>query len=859
MRFVNQWSVEIETVEGRGPRICRSARMFVLSAIILTCVVLPRGLWAASGNLDVTFGNNGTITNAGTLNWSNQTVDLATQPDGKLIAAGYAFVSSSFSYDFAVARYNPDGSFDATFGSGGQTTTNLGGDDLAYALTLQSDGKIVVVGRSGGSPTKTAIARYNPDGSLDGGFGTGGKVRTAIGSNNSAAYAVAVQSDGKILVAGYVSASPTSIAVLRYNSDGSLDAGFGSGGQVITPVGPGNSSAYTLALQSDQKIVVACSASNGSNLDVAVLRYNTDGSLDGGFGTGGVATTPIGTGDDQANAVALQGDGKIVVAASVVSGSNYYYGLARYNTDGSLDAGFGTGGTVTTTVGAAFNTNIPNAVGLQSDGKIVLAGEAWTSSPLQPNFAMVRYNTDGSVDTSFGTAGEVTTAIGSGGSIADSMNIEADGRIVLAGFDDSPGVTLARYLAFGCGDGVIEGGEQCDDGNVINGDCCASDCQSSATNGTPCNDGLFCNGADTCNAGSCSTHGGDPCAGGGECNNLCNETADNCAVASGTSCTEDGIPCTLDQCNGAGVCAHPAGHIGTVCRPGAGVCDVPESCDGVNVNCPSDTFQSSATVCRAAAGVCDVAENCTGSSAACPSDTLLPSTTTCRASAGACDVTENCTGADAACPADAFQPSTMTCRASVSDCDPAETCTGSAAACPPDGTHGVNATKPKVTLTKQTTPPGDDGLTFKGEYVLAANVLSSLDPVSGGAHVQIHDSTNATLVDATLPPGAYDTISKTGWKVSKTGRKWTYVNPSGVQGITKLVVTNKDNSKTPGRVTFSVTGTRGNFAVNPSHIPVSASLSFNVNAGDCALSTFPGPAPTPACSFIRNGSTLKCK
>jgi cysteine-rich repeat protein len=183
-----------------------------------------------------------------------------------------------------------------------------------------------------------------------------------------------------------------------------------------------------------------------------------------------------------------------------------------------------------------------------------------------------------------------------------------------------------------CGNGILEPGEQCDDGNTGNGDCCSSTCQFEPVS------------------------------------TVCRPAAGGCDIA--------------DTCTGAsGACPADAKSTG-VCRPAADVCDVAESCDGVGNDCPADGFQPATVECRASAGVCDSAENCTGSGAACPAD--AKSTAQCRAAAGACDVAESCNGVGNDCPADGFQPATVECRAATSGCDPAEHCTGSGPTCPAD-------------------------------------------------------------------------------------------------------------------------------------------------------------------------------
>src|SRR5262245_24661714 len=212
-------------------------------------------------------------------------------------------------------------------------------------------------------------------GALDPTFGTGGKVTTDLqGSSQDDGQAVAVQADGKIVVAG--SFQGIDFAVVRYNADGTLDATFGTGGKVITNFGPGftTDAAQDLAIQSDGKIVVVGSSTNSVGTDFAVARYNADGTLDASFGTGGLVTTNFGgTSLDAAQGVAIQADGKIVVTGSSNSASPQDdFAVVRYNADGSLDTGFGTGGKVTTDFAGSIDDAF--AVALQADGKIVAAG-----------------------------------------------------------------------------------------------------------------------------------------------------------------------------------------------------------------------------------------------------------------------------------------------------------------------------------------------------------------------------------------------------------------------------------------------------------------------------------------------------
>ncbi len=206
-----------------------------------------------------------------------------------------------------------------------------------------------------------------------------------------------------------------------------------------------------------------------------------------------------------------------------------------------------------------------------------------------------------------------------------------------------------------------------DDQSVCTTDACdgAGTCIHEA-NQLPCDDGVECNGNDSCLNGICSVHGQtcpDPC--------------------DGLTC-DDGNPCTIDRCEGAGTCVHDAGNAAVVCRAAAGACDLAELCPGMIAACPADVFVGSNETCRASSGVCDTVEQCTGSSAACPADALAASTTVCRAAAGTCDSAESCTGFASACPPDAFLSASAICRATAGTCDAGESCTGSSATCPPD-------------------------------------------------------------------------------------------------------------------------------------------------------------------------------
>jgi uncharacterized delta-60 repeat protein len=230
---------------------------------------------------------------------------------------------------------------------------------------------------------------YAQPGSLDLSFDNDGIVTTAFGNNTDQGYSVAIQSDGKIVVAGYsYNGSDYDFALVRYNADGSLDNSFDSDGKITTAIGNGDDLGFSVGIQSDGRIVVAGKSSNGSNDDFALVRYNTDGSLDNSFDSDGKVTTAIGSGDDKGSSVAKQSDGKIMVAGLTYNGSDFDFALVRYNIDGSLDNTFDSDGKVTTAIGSGDDMGL--SVAKQNDGKIVAAG--YSNNGSNNDFALVRYN-----------------------------------------------------------------------------------------------------------------------------------------------------------------------------------------------------------------------------------------------------------------------------------------------------------------------------------------------------------------------------------------------------------------------------------------------------------------------------------
>ena len=339
-----------------------------------------------AGELDPTFDGDGRVLTD--LGGNDVVRAIAIQADGKIVAAGVG--SSGRNDDFALARYNPDGSLDPSFDGDGRVAMDFhDSSDQALGVAIQADGKIVAAGgsRSFGNPNDFALARYNTDGSLDPSFDGDGRLLTDFGASDLG-YDVVLQADGKILATGFTESaglSPDDFALARYNRDGSLDASFGGDGKVVTDFFGSADFAYDAAIQTDGKIVAAGEGGAGgvaNPFDFALARYNPDGSLDATFDGDGRVLTDFGT-TDFARGVAIQADGKIVAAGE---GDFDDFGLARYNPDGSLDATFDGDGRVYTDFG---DREFAEDVALQADGKIVAAGGGASR-----DFGLARYLPD---------------------------------------------------------------------------------------------------------------------------------------------------------------------------------------------------------------------------------------------------------------------------------------------------------------------------------------------------------------------------------------------------------------------------------------------------------------------------------
>jgi uncharacterized delta-60 repeat protein len=428
------YTVSIVTQPTNPSQICTvSNGSGTVAAADITNIAVSCATPQPNGALDATFGSQGKV-----FNTISSATAIALQADGKLLVLGSRTLS----------RYNSDGSLDTAFGSGGKADIVMkgGGLDAMIALAVQADGKIVVAGFSS-LPTEFnddfALQRFNPDGTLDTAFGSGGKVFTDFDGINDQAKALLIQGDGKIIAAGQAQVGSLTnanqdFAVVRYLSDGTLDPNFGTGGKMTVDFGDHSDFADAAALQADGSIVVVgrvFTDGGSGDADIGITRVLASGGVDGGFGsTGGieridfaqggiVPATFAGGGFDEATDVVIQPDGKILIGGYTLNLGVFKAALVRLNSsNGSLDGTFGSAGLFTSSA-----TETANGIALQADGKIVFTGSS------SGDFGVVRVTDAGAVDTSFGTNGVVHADFFGASDVPNDVLVQPDGKIVAAG------------------------------------------------------------------------------------------------------------------------------------------------------------------------------------------------------------------------------------------------------------------------------------------------------------------------------------------------------------------------------------------------------------------------------------------
>lgn len=414
-------------------------RKVVRSLLTGFLLFMAGGLFAQTGIIDTTFGNNGVVLadiNTGSLDYA---YSVFTQPDGKVVAAGIS--EKGGNSDAALIRLLEDGSLDPEFGTGGIVLSDFGSGDFFYAAALDKNRNIIATGY--GNDGDFLTARYLPDGSPDESFGTNGIVFTDFFNGEDYANALALQADGKI-VAGGTGINPNTpegsgFALLRYNSDGSLDTTFGDRGKVLTQIGPGWDEINGLVVQPDGKLVVGGCTMDIPGNKLCIARYDPDGALDPSFGSGGIVLDSFNSGHNEVRWISLLPDGRIIIAGR----GGQDQGIARYHADGSPDSTFN--GTGKLMIDPAVGCNSLSSGVIMADGKLMTGGSGRLSTN-SSNFLIGKINPDGSIDTTFGENGFVKKGVTYGPSGVYSMASTPDGSLIAAGYGLNEGGTNIDFV-----------------------------------------------------------------------------------------------------------------------------------------------------------------------------------------------------------------------------------------------------------------------------------------------------------------------------------------------------------------------------------------------------------------------------
>jgi uncharacterized delta-60 repeat protein len=437
----------------RYPRLAPEAAP--RTRVPLRLEALEQRLLLDAGALDPLFGVGGVFTYGST--GYDDAADVAVQADGKLVVAGAVYNYANRGYDMLVFRLNPDGTPDETFGTDGTVTFDLQRYDVAKAVAVDGDGRIVVSGTTARYDDRDfAVFRLNPDGTVDTSFGTDGV--TVFNVSPSPRYTadfvtcMDIAPDGRIVVGGYADISfvdkryAAAVAVLT--PEGLLDTTFGGDGIVVAEPGSTVSYGRGVAVLPDGGIVLGGSLLTPyGSYDGFVIKYADDGSPDPSFGVGGLVVVDVQNTYDMPMDLAVQADGKVVVTG-YTSGSGYGtdFLLFRLNSDGSRDAGFGDDGVVLTDFGTYSDFGL--AVAVQPDGQIVAAGYVFQSGYVYAT-ALARYNPDGTLDEGFGDGGRVIEDLAAGYERPEKIAIDPAGGIIVAGYANNPGTsydaTVARF------------------------------------------------------------------------------------------------------------------------------------------------------------------------------------------------------------------------------------------------------------------------------------------------------------------------------------------------------------------------------------------------------------------------------
>jgi uncharacterized delta-60 repeat protein len=467
-------------------------------AVALAMLLLPAIARARPGDLDPTWSGDGIATTD--LGSASDTPDtLALQSDGKVVVVG------GFGAQYVV-RYRVDGTLDTDFGSGGIVVTNPSGtcsQPFAKAVAIDAGGRIVVAADLS-SCNAWLVARYDGTGALDATFGTGGLAVLPTASDSNVE-GLLIQPDGRIVVAGFRRNADPDILLIRLNDDGAADATFGVGGYVDTDL-TSDDEGFGVARRTDGTLIVLAL----TDLGPTVMRYDTSGSLDPSFGTGGLATVAV----PELTKLALEPDDRILLAGRTVVAPTDVL-TVRLEPDGALDTTFGGTGIVSTVLGGPLH-NTPTGLVVQPDGKIVVSAHSDRPGNIH-DVVLLRFLDGGLLDATFGLGGIVRTLVGGTFLVANGgIAIQGDGKLVVAGATgpfSSLDFAVYRYLGGTCGDGVLDGGEGCDDGDAIASACCSGLCEA-APAGTACEEDVApCHTDDRCDGAGTCDHVGAPLAG----------------------------------------------------------------------------------------------------------------------------------------------------------------------------------------------------------------------------------------------------------------------------------------------------------------------------------------------------------
>lgn len=383
-----------------------------------------------SGALDTTFDGDGKLT-VDFGGFQDQAFGVAVDSQDRVVVAGRTSIGSTF--DFAVARLTVAGALDASFDADGKLTYSFGTfDEFATGVAIDSQDRVVVAGSmSTGSNYDFAVSRLTIAGAFDAGFDSDGKQTIRFGTSDDFATGVAVDSQDRVVVAGYTVGANDRIAIACLTAAGVPDSGFGTDGKQTVVIGASRDRARSVAIDAADRVIVAGDTQNGSNSAFAVARLTADGVLDPGFDADGKLTVTVGTSDDVAYGVAVDTVGRVVVAGRSANGSNHDFAIIRLSTAGTLDPAFNADGKQTTELNAiAYATGY--AVTLDSSGRTVVAGYQFNGA--NDDFVIVRYLTNGTLDVSFGNMGVVSIAFFASADIAYGIAVDSQDRVVVAGY-----------------------------------------------------------------------------------------------------------------------------------------------------------------------------------------------------------------------------------------------------------------------------------------------------------------------------------------------------------------------------------------------------------------------------------------